>query len=510
MGRTTRKLPVLLRADRTTLFDDSATASRNDAFPADSWAAFAVHRLAEDLRCGGLSRWSEPPALEALSAELSGLREGVSRALAQEAPQIWEFQSSSRVAAIAEVGLCAHLRTLAAAAADRADGGCRHLPPALRNLAASTIPHQRGHDGSLPRWCNASSLWEPSLGEEVRVTAAWAGTEDVGTAVMAYCSALQDCLAVKSPVHLVKPHRLFDSMLPSHIRDTTAEINDQVLVLREALLAASGAIRDGTPYHVQSVEVPSRRTRTVTPPPCPRQPRSHQRWGAGWGCAAAVAASVNIRELLARLGVQAAAGDTSSGRAAPFYTTIQSASAAVARTLERFLGPGISCDAPLAPLQMWFSCAEGQASSMESGVCSSPEVDGPAKASDVDMHMAVIPKPNPVDIGNETLPLFIADLHNASIETDQSMVSIRGESHQNEEVGIISRGLQKLGLPLLSELEAPSTRSSTPLAIEPGRGSEGPAEVASLVTQSAQKLCMSHRDPQAISCCWAFLRPRPS
>ena len=38
-----------------------------------------------------LTLWSEPPALEALSAELSGLREGVSRALAQEAhPTGWQ------------------------------------------------------------------------------------------------------------------------------------------------------------------------------------------------------------------------------------------------------------------------------------------------------------------------------------------------------------------------------------------------------------------------------------
>lgn len=516
MARTTgrlRKSPPRPEPVANAGTDDAANSQLT--FPADAWAAFAVQRLAEDLRCGGLSRWSEPAPLEALSAELSGLRQGVGRALAQKAPGSKRRSRGGEAAkGAAGVGLCANLRALAAAAADNAaDSGCHHLTPALLSLAASTVPGQRLNDCSLPGWCAASSSGGPPPGIAESPSAgtwagggatAWAGLEDVGTAVLAYCSALEDVLNVESPACLGKVHRHFDTMLPPHIRDTTMEINAQVCHLREALLAScAGPARDASPLRASSprpsplratsprpsplrATSPSGRQRNASPTPqghVLRQRTPLRRWGAGWGTAAAVAAGNCIRELLARLVVQADASDAGSTRPTPFSVPAESASAAVGLLLERHLG--ISCGVPASPLQAWFSAA-ARIQGVDGGEFPH-HMEAVPESFEAGFHDDLVPKR--ARAGDQSLPIFMVDLMAKSIDVVKDVeVTI---SCAVEHTVAQDAALSRMDSVVAEELGANAVDA---------RNSDDNERRA----EDVQKSGVGQRDRRSSSCCWAF------
>merc|ERR1712216_427631 len=211
-----------------------------------------------------------------------------------------------------------------------------------------------------------------------------------------------------------------------HIRDTTVEINAQVSLLRDALVACNpreqSPVRASSPCDSRgrSQKTLRARPRTLSPPSRaqPRQRTPQRRWGLGWGAAAAVAAGSSIRELLARLTVQAEASDASGIRPVAHSILAEKASETVGHLLERHLG--ISCTEPTSPLRAWFSSASSTdlAEHARDG-------QGTPELENVELDAALDAKEQETA---RWLPVFMVDLVSESVDEARPIECSREES----------------------------------------------------------------------------------
>jgi len=250
------------------------------AFPPGVWAAFAVWRLAEDVRTGQVSRWSDllvpvtsnPEALAEEQLELQCLRKDVGEALA--VARSCQGGTLATVSDTFVTHLEQRLEVLTAARArprpESTQGplagshaGPGSEDPMLRALAgliqaikeaisrpAAVAVHARER-ASVPRWCDArpapcavprrcstASLNTTRVDAQLPTASVVEGPSsaaEVDTAVVAYCSALRDCLASAQPGYLRVPQRTIVALLPPHLRETASEIYTHLVWLRSSI-----------------------------------------------------------------------------------------------------------------------------------------------------------------------------------------------------------------------------------------------------------------------------------
>eukprot|EP00928_Gymnodinium_smaydae_P078614 TRINITY_DN6272_c1_g1_i1.p1 TRINITY_DN6272_c1_g1~~TRINITY_DN6272_c1_g1_i1.p1 ORF type:complete len:647 (+),score=106.40 TRINITY_DN6272_c1_g1_i1:69-1943(+) len=265
------------------------------AFPPETWAAFAVRRLAEEVAAGELSQWSDPLRIRPASSEvLVGHVHALRKDIAQTLP--W---GSSRVAdAEAVACLAERLEALVLEPGPACDP-CGGNPwcSALDCLSGAVVEAFAGRAGQTrirghrreqapPPWCLRGRPLRPSACssdgcEQVgrrsqpqsplaaaaplqqRIAGGAVGGRSpaqprlslqgrpsggLSSTVVAYFASFADCVSTVGPRLLLRaPPRALVSLLPPHLQETAQEINRELAQLRRALMGealanpASGA-----------------------------------------------------------------------------------------------------------------------------------------------------------------------------------------------------------------------------------------------------------------------------
>lgn len=205
--------------------------------------AFALLRLAEEVRSGELSRWSEPVPLPKADSHVDvwKLRDQIATALASGAP---ESASSSHMAFTSpakQLGdVARELQGLQESIMKEAaqDSLQDLMYRALTSLSRSLQPREEAVD---------NQAWRADLS-----SAAASGSSPARSGARAYCTALQQCLLHATPGNLLLPRRGAVMQLPPHMRETAWEIQAELLPFRGHERSAAPRCYDGR----QSAPVP--------------------------------------------------------------------------------------------------------------------------------------------------------------------------------------------------------------------------------------------------------------
>lgn len=277
-------------------------AARIGLLPSDVWATFALCHLTEEVRCGRVSRWSDPSrsGLEdccegSFVFELCVLRDSIQSSLERARCGVTGTEEDrDPLHASADVLLRVRnekykdsrrhaLGALSTAVASAINSG-DSTPPS--STASGVSPASASNIGSLNLFSGGASIVsEVGGGASCCASAAWGndgsevaanihdpplpwcsatlptasrptagrqggGSNSVGIAVVAYCAALLECLTVSSPAELRGPKRAALALLPLHIQQTAVEIRGEICTLRTGLLSiAATDVRCDTQQH---------------------------------------------------------------------------------------------------------------------------------------------------------------------------------------------------------------------------------------------------------------------